>query len=439
MTDHDKGFRLSQRARRTSEQPISYLLTQALTNPDLISLAAGLVDYETLPAQPSAELLAELLADPATARAALQYGTTCGLAELREVLLEHLAGLDGVQPSELGVSADDVVLATGSQQLLFMITDVLVDPGDIVITAWPSYFVYTGALETFGAEVRCIDMDDDGVVPESLDAVLAELDAAGRLDRVKIVYLVSYHQNPTGLTLAADRRQTVLDIVRKYSREHRILLIEDAAYRELTYEGSPPPSIKRYDTRNEHVALLQTFSKPFAPGLKTGYALLPGDLVEPIIHQKGNHDFGSANFCQHLLLAAMRKGVYSRHLEQLRRQYASKRDAMLEALDEHLGDFAPGETHWTKPAGGLYVYLTLPGEFETGRGGELFKLALAEGVLYVPGEYCYGPDPTRRVPRNTIRLSFGVPTPEDIRTGIARLAHAIRSAAASRTTAGKAD
>src|SRR5690606_11457796 len=138
-------------------------------------------------------------------------------------------------------------------------TDILVEPGDIVITEWPSYFVYAVALESFGAEVRCVEMDEDGMIPEKLDALLAELAVADQLHRVKIVYTCDYHQNPTGITLSAERRPQVLEIVKRYSTQHRILLLEDAAYRELTYSGDAPPSIKRFDADNQFVALAQTF------------------------------------------------------------------------------------------------------------------------------------------------------------------------------------
>ena len=426
MSEDSCTFGISQRGGRVGPQPISFLMAQGVENPDVIPLAAGLVDYDTLPTGEVRELLDRMLSEGGAGQAALQYGTTAGLAPLREALLEHMRALDGLAPTDLDAGPDDMLVTSGSQQLLFLLAEVLLDPGDIVITGWPSYFVYTGTLEAGAARVRCVDIDDKGVVPEKLDGLLGELAQAGELPRVKIVYLCTYHQNPTGITRAAERKQAILDIVRKFSGDHRILLLEDAAYREPTYEGSPPASFKVLDRENRFAAVIQTFSKPFAPGLKTGYGLLPRDLIEPVILQKGNHDFGSANLCQHLVLAAMREGVYQRHLETLRTRYAAKRDAMLAALDEHLGDFAPGETSWTHPTGGLYVYLTLPEGIDTGREGRLFDEALAEGVLYVPGEYCYAPDPARSAPRNSMRLSFGVADEEAIREGIARLSRAVK-------------
>ena len=423
-------FILSTRATRTGDQPIGFLIATAFANPHIISLAAGLVDYETLPSPETRELMKELLTDDAVGRARLNYGTTLGLPGLRQSLLQHLAKLDGQTIEEFNASPEQVVITNGSQQLLALLTEALVDPGDIVITGWPSYFVYTGVLVTAGADVRCVDMDENGMVPEQLEKVLADIERAGELHRVKIVYIVDYHDNPTGTTLSEERRPAILQIVRKYSSTHRILLLEDAAYRELTFEGEPPRSIRRYESdasENSHqVALLQTFSKPFAPGFKVGYGLLPRELIEKIGLLKDNLDFGTANMSQHLVYRAMTSGLYDRHVQVLRRRYHEKAKCMLSALAQYLGDFLPGQTHWTHPHGGLYVWLTLPEYIDTTRTGPLFEQAIREGVLYVPGSYCYGPDPSRRVPRNTIRLSFGTATLEHIHQGIERLANAIR-------------
>ncbi len=426
IMDRMSDFAFSQRASRTHAQPISYLMQQALHNPNLISLAAGLVDYTTLPGADTAELLQQILSSPNTASAALQYGTTEGLIELRAELLSHFEQLNGWQSADINVSTDDLVITTGSQQMLFILGDVLIDPDDIVLSAWPSYFVFTDTLASQGAQVRGIDMDEQGIRPEALDAVLKQLDDAGDLPRVKMLYLVSYHQNPTGITLSAERRPQVLQIIQRYSKDHRILIVEDAAYRELTYNNEAPPSIKRYDTGNEYVALLQTFSKPFAPGVRCGYGLLPHDLVDPVVLQKGNHDFGSANLTQHLMLAALRTGIYQHQVSKLCSSYAHKRDVMLDALDDQLGEIGDG-VHWTRPNGGLYIYLTLPPSVDTGRASALFRRAIEEGMIYVPGEFCYGNDPTRPIPNNQIRLSFGVAEPDQIRTGIERLARAIKA------------
>lgn len=357
----------------------------------------------------------------------LQYGSTEGLSTLRQILLQHFADLDNTTPQQLNVTADDIVISTGSQQLLYILTDILIDPGDIVITEWPSYFVYTGVLTSASANVRCVEMDDQGLIPEKLDQLLASLKKSGDLHRVKMLYTCDYHQNPTGITLSNERRPLILDIIKKYSTDHRILILEDAAYRELTYRGDIPNSIKSYDHANQFVALVQTFSKPFAPGFKTGYAMLPTNLVSHVVKQKGSHDFGSANLTQYLLLKAMQTGIYSKHVAQLRKSYDLKLNAMLDALQNNLSDLSPDKVKWTNPSGGLYVYLTLPPNINTSRDTPFFDLAIKNGVLYVAGEYCFSPDITRTIPQNTIRLSFGVSTVDQIHQGISRLANTIKT------------
>lgn len=418
-------FALSRAARHAADQPISGLIKLALEDPRIISLAAGLVDFDTLPGDEVAPLIKTLLDDPAAAKAALQYGTTEGYAGFRDALHRHLAKLENCSTDALPGSADDIVVTTGSQQLLHTLADVMLDEGDIVITGWPSYFVYTSALTQFGASLRAVDLDEHGMVPEKLERLLKGLHAAGQLRRVKMLYLVSYHQNPTGITLSAERRPQMLEIVKKYSElcGHRILLVEDAAYRELTYEGEMPPSIKKYDRNNEYVALCQTFSKPYAPGLKTGYGLLPTDLVEAVKLSKGGRDFGSSNFCHHLLHRALETGVFYEHVEILKKAYAAKLRATLDACEEHFGNM-DGVT-WTQAKGGMYVWLTLPSAIDTTREGPLFGHAIEQGVLFVPGKFCYPVDPTRQPPTNTIRLAVGVPNVEQIREGIARLAKAV--------------
>jgi len=425
------SFRFSKKARRTLPQPINFLISAALQDENVISLAAGLVDEETLPAEEVRRLSSELLTDEATAKRSLQYGDTAGLTALREAVVEHVCQLDGVSAGDLSITPHNVVLGSGSQQLLYIVSDILVDPGDIVITEWPSYFVFTGTLSSLGASVRAVEMDEQGMKLDALEATLEKLKRSGELEKVKIVYVCDYYQNPTGITLSEPRRRRLLELVRSYSSAHRICLLEDAAYRELSCEEAPPRTIKSYEADNAQVVLALTFSKPFAPGMRTGYAVLPDDLVEPVLNQKGNHDFGSSNFTQHLLLRALEGGTYHEHAEALRKRYRGKRDAMLEALQRHLGRLGVEGISWTRPGGGLYVYLTLPEWMDAGKDGELFSTALKEGVIYVPGGYCYGPDPERQAPTNHIRLTFGTVSASAVREGVARLARAIEKVAST--------
>jgi 2-aminoadipate transaminase len=413
---------LSHRARHTDEQPISYFMQQAVENPNLISLAAGLVDAESLPAADVDVALRDIFAELESARAALQYGTTQGYLPLREKILDHAAQLDGLAPRELGVDVEDVVVTTGSQQLLYLLGETLLDPGDVVITEAPSYFVYQSALNSFGVRTLQVPMDEEGMDTAALETLLKQLDQSGNLRRVKMIYTVDYFQNPTGLTLSLPRRRHLMDLVRRYSKHHRLLVLEDAAYRELRYEGNDVPSLKSMDEGNQHVLLAMTFSKPLAPGLKTGYGLLPRDVAKALLRFKGNHDFGSSNLCQHLLDRLLGNGSYHRQAERLRVVYRRKRDAMLQALAAEFPEVTGAR--WTHPEGGLYVWLTCPVGVPTGPGSPLMKSALREGVLYVPGEFCYekGSD----VPRHEARLCFGVAEVEQIREAIRRLARAAR-------------
>jgi 2-aminoadipate transaminase len=426
------ALRLSERARRTSEQPISFLMHAAVANPRIISLAAGLVDHETLPAEATLLTVTELLKDPVGARQALQYGTTQGDARLRELAVEQLENHEGSSASELGVDPSHVVVTTGSQQLLQLVSDVLLDPGDIVLMGAPDYFVYMGVLAGLGARAIGVTMDEQGLVPDALKETLARLDRTGALARVKLVYCTSYYQNPTGVTLVEDRRPAILEIIQQWSTAGRIFLLEDAAYRELYFSGPGPRSIRSLDRAGDTVILTQTFSKAFSPGLKVGYTFLPDDLLAPVLHHKGNHDFGSANFNQHLLASVMTSGRYAAHVEKIRTVYRDKLAATLDSLSV---EFARHEipAHWTRPDGGLYVWVTLPAELDTTRGGRLFQECLKNEVLYVPGEHCFPPEFDRGEvgalggPQHTMRLCFGVPSIESIREGIRRLAVATKA------------
>jgi 2-aminoadipate transaminase len=415
---------LSGKSLRTTDSPITYFIQKALENPSLISLAAGLVDEASLPAAEVGSAVAEIMADPATARAALQYGSTQGLPALREKVLAHVCLADGVSPADVSLTPAEVVITTGSQQLLYLLGEVLFDPGDIVITEAPSYFVYHSLLQSKGARVLTVPMDDRGMDTDALESLLARLDRGGELDRVKLIYTVDYFQNPTGLTLAESRRPRLVELARRFSRRHRLVILEDAAYRELRYSGDDLPSVKRFDAGNEFVVYTGTFSKPLSPGLKTGYALMPRDLVEPLLHLKSSHDFGSTNLAQYVVDRLLETGAYARHVGRLRGVYREKRDLMLRVLEREFGDF-PG-ARWTVPAGGLYVWLTLGG-IDTGPGGPLVPAALEAGVLYVPGEFGHVPDEAGRVPRDEIRLCFGIATADEITEGMRRLREACRA------------
>lgn len=416
--------RLSQRWQWGSKQPISFLMEQAVQNVGVISLAAGLVDQQSLPVGETRTAAAALLADETLARSALQYGTTQGAERLRKHLLLHLSQLEGCAPGRLGIDAEQLILTTGSQQLLSLVGEVLLDPGDIVLAAAPTYFAYLGTLNGLGAQTIPIAADDDGMQTDALEAELARLEQAGELARVKLIYVVSYYENPSGISLSAGRRKELLALARRWSKRQRLFILEDAAYRELRYDGPEFPSVWSFDESNEYVILAQTFSKSFSPGLRVGFGVVPNELVAPLCDRKGNEDFGSANFNQHLLAGVFEHGLYHGHAQMLRETYRSKRDAMLAAADRYFLEFQG--VSWVHPHGGLYVWMSLPAGVDTGFDGTLFRQATrVEKVMYVPGDVCYAGPPEAR-PRHQMRLSYGTQSAAGIDEGMRRLAKAMR-------------
>lgn len=414
---------LSRRWHWSSQQSISYLMQQGIENPRVLSLAAGFVDPSTLPIDSVRSATDAILGNVETGRAALQYGTTAGSEPLRRALLHHLSDLEGIPVDQLGISQDQLLLTTGSQQLLSLISEVLLDPEDIVLVAAPTYFVFLGTLEGVGARVIPVPTDREGMIPAELDRVLTELHDSGELPRVKLIYVVSYYENPTGGSLAENRREAIVGLAKKWSQSQRICILEDAAYRELRYDGPTLPSLWSYDLERSHVILAMTFSKTFAPGLRTGYGVVPEDLIGPLCDRKGNEDFGSAHLTQSILARVLQGGVYREHVEGLCHSYRKKRDAMLSALDRHFAHMSG--VQWERPHGGLYVWLTLPEEIETGFQSDLFRRGVKEEqVMYVPGELFYaGPMEHRR--RSQMRLSYGILAPEGLEEGIRRLSRAV--------------
>jgi len=396
-------------------------MARALDNPGLISLAAGFVDGQTLPVEIVREVTSDLLGNDSEARAMLQYGATPGLPALRRSILEQCTASNNSQETH-----DRVVITAGSNQLLHLVAESLLDPGDIVLCAAPTYLVFLGTVANLGARTWSVATDDEGIIPEALEASLHHLVEMGDLPRVKAIYLVPYFDNPSGIMMPAERVQRIVEIAKRWSHRTRIHVIADEAYRELRYSGEDVPSASEFDDDGETVIVAGTFSKSFSPGVRIGWGILPEHLVGPVCAQKGNIDFGSPNLNQHLMAEVLRRGLFAQHVETLRANYSRKLDAMLAAADEHLASL--DGVSWLRPTGGLYVWAKVPPTIDTGPAGELFDRSIEEGMLYVPGQYCY-PSEGQPVAKNTMRLSFGVQSCERIREGIASLARAIRAVA----------
>ena len=428
------GKHFSQLGQRTESPPILWLMRQALRQPNLISFAAGFTDNSTLPVGEIRQLIENILHDPNQARAALQYGANEGDQRLRQLTADRIDALDGraSQPSE----ANSVIITHGSQQLLYMLAEALCDPGDVILVEDPTYFVFLGIMQSRGIEARAIRIESDGLSIESLERVLQTLCRNGQIQRLKLLYSITYFQNPTGITTSLKKKQAAAELLRRYEPKagHPIYYVEDAAYRELRFPNfQPPPSLLVDADLRERVIYTGTYSKPFAAGIRIGFGLLPLELRKVVLNIKGNHDFGTAHLLQKILAEALapknhaedekqNSGAYADHLAKITEQYAQKGQAMFDAVQEHF----PAQTTTAAPQGGLCLWTALPQKVKTGPQTAFFQEVLENGILYVPGEYAYADDPSRPKPSSEMRLSFGSAPLEQIKTGIERLGKIIR-------------
>jgi len=418
---------LSKMGRRTGVPPISWLMQTALTRPKLISLAAGFTDNSTLPVKISRKVLNDILRSPKTGQPALQYGITAGEMNLRTLTAKHLQKLDGGHDS--AHSPEHVIITGGSQQLLYMTLEALCDEGDIILVEDPTYFVFLSILQSRGIKARGVKLERDGIDLAHLEKVLEQLKKSGELRRVKALYLVTYFQNPTGATTSLAKKAATLKLLKKYERAagHPLYLLEDAAYRELRFDhGADVPTALTLPGAAERVIYTGTYSKPYAPGARVGFGILPEPIFTTVQRIKGNHDFGSANLLQQLLAGALASGLYDKHVAKVRKNYSRKAAVMKQALAEHF----PKSVEIWESGGGLYFWARLPKKISAGVKSKVFQAALKADVLYVPGELCYADDPSRKKPDNEMRISFGSASVDNIREGIKRLGAVLRKALA---------
>jgi len=421
MNNHGALSRLGHRSEAPS---ISWLMEVALSRPQMISLAAGFTDNETLPVTDTRELVDEVLKSRKNGRPSLQYGMPAGDPMLRTLTARDCRLKDGAPAEDKAYSADRMIITNGSQQMLYMVTEALCDEGDIVLVEDPTYFVYLSILQSRGVRGRGVRMAEDGIELEHLAAVLERLKKSGEIQRVKFLYLVSYYQNPTSVTTSFAKKAGALKLLKQYERAagHPIYLLEDAAYRELRFRGADEKSALAVKDHANRVIYAGTYSKPFATGLRVGFGILPEPVYTAAIRIKGNHDFGTSNLPQQLVAHAIKSGRYERHLTELQRRYAHKAQVMEAAMKRYF----PAEAAWWVPRGGLYIWARLPKTMRSGMKSKLFQTAIGRDILYVPGELCYVDDPARRKPDHEMRLSFGGGTEANIQAGIERLGSVLR-------------
>jgi 2-aminoadipate transaminase len=357
---------------------------------DLISFAGGLPDPQTFPVAVLEELTARLLRDHAAT--ALQYSPTPGLPGLREALADRLESTDGRRPAP-----DELMVTSGNIDAIGLLAKALVDPGDVVAMEAPTYLGAIDAFRGFQADVRGVAMGDGGIDVEAFERLCANA-------RVKLLYTIPDHQNPTGITMSADRRTALVQACRR----HEVLVIEDVAYRELSFTEDRPATL--WSAAPDLVVQAGTTSKTFFPGVRLGWAAGPPLVIAQMIIAKQNSDQCAGAFGQRLLEEYLRGGHLDRQLPRSTALYSGRCDLMLAALDEYM----PEGMTWTRPRGGFFTWLSGPERLDT---VVLAQRARDAGVAFVPGRP-FHPD---RDGGNRLRLAFSLAGDDDIDEGIRRL------------------
>jgi 2-aminoadipate transaminase len=358
--------------------------------PGVLSMAGGLPSPDSFPVQAMREACARVLAD--TPREALQYAASEGFGPLRDWVAQHLAG-QGQR-----VSAEQVLITTGSQQGLDLVAKVLIDAGAPVAVESPTYLGALQAFNPYEPIYASLAGDAGGPLPAALRGL--PHDAPG----TRFAYLLPNFQNPTGRVMPEARRAALVQA----AQQARVPLVEDNPYGELWFDQAPPPSLaSRWP---EGTVYLGSFSKVLAPGLRLGYVVAPRELCPKLLQAKQAADLHTAGFNQRVVYEVIRDGFLDQHVPTIRQRYRQQRDAMAAALTQHL----PPGCEWQAPQGGMFFWLRLP---EGCDAMALLPKAVAAGVAYVPGApfYAHAPDP------RCLRLSFVTLSPEDIADGVALL------------------
>jgi 2-aminoadipate transaminase len=389
--------RYAERTKAMTTSEIRALFAVA-SRPEVVSLAGGMPNLTALPMNEISKVFADVILEQG--QVALQYGSGQGHPVLREQITEIMA-LEGV-----AAHPDDVIVTTGSQQALDLISRIFIDPGDVVLAEAPSYVGALGTFRQYQAQIVHIAMDDDGLIPDSVRQAINSLRVSGK--KIKFLYTVPNFHNPAGVTLSLARRREIIEL----AREHNILIIEDNPYGLLGFDEEPYRAMRADD--QENVIYLGSFSKTFAPGLRVGWAAAPHAVREKMVMASESTILCPSNFAQLAISRYLATEPWLDQIKNFRELYRERRDAMLEALDQHF----PASAIWTKPRGGFYVWATLPDGIDT---KAMLPRAITARVAYVPGTAFYADG----FGSWSMRLSYCYPTPERIQEGIRRLASVI--------------
>lgn len=402
--DHRHDALLSARAANIKQSAVRDVFEISM-QPGLVSLAGGNPYLQSLPLERLATTAATIIADHGLE--ALQYGGGQGTLELRTQICAVMAA-EGI----LDADPDNVVITAGSQSAQDVAAKVFCDPGDVILLEDPTY---VGALNTFEAyevDVRPVAGDENGIIPAQLRSTITSLQAQGK--RIKLLYTIPNFNNPSGVMLAPERRQEIVDIC----REANILVLEDNPYGLLKFDGVLPEPLRAANP--EDVLYLGSFSKIFAPGLRIGWALVPAHLKQRYYLASEAVTLCPPTFNQLLVSDYLHNYDWQGQISTYRALYAERCAALLAALDEYM----PAGVTWTRPEGGFFVWLTLPEGIDS---YPLLYTGIDAGVVFVPGAAFSATDG----PSNKLRLAFSAVPPEELREGVKRLAPVLAEAVAN--------
>ena len=387
--------RFAQRVQQMKSSAIRELL-KVTEQPEMISFAGGLPAPEVFPVERVEMATRKVLAE--RGEQALQYGATEGYRPLRELLAQRMSR------ENLHLTAENVLIVSGSQQALDLLGKIMIDPGDRIVVEAPTYMGALQAWHSYGARYVTVSADEQGMQTDHLEEALQQ--------NPKFIYVQPNFQNPTGVTLTKERR----DVLVAKARQYGVPFVEDDPYAELRFEGEHLPSLFMLEGERQegpyqgNGIYLGTFSKTMAPGMRLGWVIAPSEVISKLVQAKQGVDLHTASFTQMIAYELLQDGFLDEHVHLIRRVYRERRDAMLAALEEHF----PEEVKWTRPEGGMFLWVTLP---EGSDATELLRQAVERNVVFVPGESFY-PDGSVH---NTLRLNYSHDKPERISEGIGRL------------------
>ncbi|MCK5131187.1 MAG: PLP-dependent aminotransferase family protein [Candidatus Sabulitectum sp.] len=370
-------------------------------NPDIISFAGGLPAPQTFPVEYVKRATAKVLEEEHVK--ALQYGATEGDPRLRKKLAEIMKR-DGID-----ADPDQILVTTASQQGLEIMAKIFFNPGDTCIVGLPTYLGGLQSIKSYGGVPVGVELDEHGMIPEKLVEMLDKLEAEGR--RPRLIYLIPDFQNPAGVTIPLERRKEIV----KIARDRDYIIVEDTPYRQIRFEGEHQQTFQ--SLAPERVLSLYTFSKIMLPGFRLGWAYGPEWLINKFIMAKQSMDLCTPPFNQAVTYHMLEEGALEAGLKIIIKLYHSRCNVMLEELEKNLGDLEG--VSWTKPEGGLFLWLTLPEGMDT---DELFKKAIEKNVAYVPGSAFFPKNEDHR----SMRLNFSYSNEEKIREGCRRLGKLIK-------------